>query len=194
MIIPFTYNILKRHPALMVMIHSTREDDGEFNGNDAVTRISQLQIGLMIYLDPFAADESNPLLTEAPSSSLWELHSHRSHYHSAVSTLARIFSEAFTKPGYAMEDFLDHTYDTVCPTHSNPHSYAYAPTAWGLIKLFDTEVHRKIKKEPALAIDIDRPALAFPGKLDDLSPGSVEGGEDEPVYFGVDVVSELWTF
>lgn len=33
MIIPFTYNILKRHPALMVMIHSTGEDDGDFNGN-----------------------------------------------------------------------------------------------------------------------------------------------------------------
>ena len=131
MIIPFTYNILKRHPALMVMIHSTREDDGEFNGNDAVTRISQSQIRLTIYLDPFAADEPNPLLTEAPSSSLWELYSHRSHYHSAVSTLAKIFSEAFTKPGYAMEDFLDHTYDTVCPTHSNPHSYTYAPSARG---------------------------------------------------------------
>ena len=62
------------------------------------------------------------------------------------------------------------------------------------VKLFDTEVNRKIKKEPALAIDIDRPVLAFPGKLDGLSAGSVEGGEDDPVHLGVDVVSELWTF
>lgn len=45
-----------------------------------------------------------------------------------------------------------------------------------------------------MAVDIDRPVLAFPGKLDDLSAGSVEGGEDEPVHFSIDVVSELWTF
>jgi U3 small nucleolar RNA-associated protein 19 len=27
--------------------------------------------------------------------------------------MARIFAEAFTKPGYSMEDFFDHTYGTV---------------------------------------------------------------------------------
>ncbi|KAF8329231.1 CBF/Mak21 family-domain-containing protein [Amanita rubescens] len=153
MIIPFTYNILKRHPALMVMIHSTGEDDREFN-------------------DPFLADEPNPLLTQALSSSMWELYTHRSHYHSAVSTLAKVFSEAFTKPGYTMEDFLDHTYHT----------------------LFDTEVNRKIKKEPALAMDIDRPMLAFSGKSDGIAGTTLEDGGDDPVQVGTDVVSELWTF
>ena len=63
--------------------------------------------------DPFLPSETNPLHTQAHLSSLWELVSHRSHYHSSVSTLAKIFSEAFTKPNYAMEDFLDHTYATV---------------------------------------------------------------------------------
>jgi U3 small nucleolar RNA-associated protein 19 len=63
--------------------------------------------------DPFIADEPNPNSTNALDSSLWELHSHIHHYDSAVSTMARIFSEAFTKPGYSMEDFLDHTYGTV---------------------------------------------------------------------------------
>ena len=52
--------------------------------------------------------------TRALDSSLWELLSHSSHYHAPVSTMCKIFSEAFTKPGYAMEDFLDHTYNTVC--------------------------------------------------------------------------------
>jgi U3 small nucleolar RNA-associated protein 19 len=43
MIIPFTYNILKRHPALMVMIHSTGEDDREFNGNaTCLSHLSQI--------------------------------------------------------------------------------------------------------------------------------------------------------
>lgn len=65
--------------------------------------------------DPFLASEPNPISTQALSSSLWELISHKSHYHAGVSTLVKIFSEAFTKPGYSMEDFLDHTYGTVRP-------------------------------------------------------------------------------
>lgn len=63
--------------------------------------------------DPFDVAELNPLLTHAIESSLWELNSHREHYLSGVSTLNKIFTEAFTKPGYSMEDFLDHTYGTV---------------------------------------------------------------------------------
>ncbi|KAF8637279.1 hypothetical protein AX17_002932 [Amanita inopinata Kibby_2008] len=149
MIIPFTYNILKRHPALMVMVHCTEEAEDSFS-------------------DPFLPHEPNPLLTEALSSSLWELQSHRMHYHSAVSTLAKIFSEAFTKQGYAMEDFLDHTYNT----------------------LFDTEVNRKIKKEPALAINIDRPVVTFASSKE----ASEGDGDDEPSHTTADVISELWTF
>ena len=64
-------------------------------------------------LDPFDAEEKDPMLTNALESSLWELVSHRNHYHPSVSTLAKIFQEAFRKPNYALEDFLDHTYGTV---------------------------------------------------------------------------------
>lgn len=63
--------------------------------------------------DRFLAAEPNPTSTNALESSLWELYSHRQHYHASVSTLAKIFQEAFTRPSYAMEDFLDHTYGTV---------------------------------------------------------------------------------
>ncbi|KAM6503710.1 CBF/Mak21 family domain containing protein [Amanita muscaria] len=154
MIIPFTYNILKRHPALMVMIHRAEGEDD-------------------VYTDPFLPQEPNPLLTQALSSSLWELYSQSSHYHSSVSTLAKILSEAFTKPGYAMEDFLDHTYHT----------------------LFNTEVNRKIKKEPALAMEIDKPVLIFPTKTKkDDEEGKVEDEGDEVVQSSPDVVSDLWTF
>ncbi|KAI0091728.1 ribosome biogenesis protein Noc4 [Irpex rosettiformis] len=113
MIIPFTYNILKRHPALMVMIHRIDETYEATN-------------------DPFNASEPNPTLTNALDSSLWELHTQKSHYHAAVSTLARIFEEAFTKPNYTLEDFLDHTYST----------------------MYETEARRRIKKEPAFAFDL----------------------------------------
>jgi U3 small nucleolar RNA-associated protein 19 len=63
--------------------------------------------------DPFLPAEPDPMKTNAIDSSLWELHSHTQHYHAPVSTLARIFEQPFTKPSYAMEDFLDHTYGTV---------------------------------------------------------------------------------
>ncbi|GJJ14865.1 hypothetical protein Clacol_009133 [Clathrus columnatus] len=137
MIIPFTYNILKRHPACMVMIH--QDVDSESEGQD-----------------PFIADEPSPYITNALSSSLWELMSHRNHYHSSVATLARIFTDAFTKPGYNMEDFLDHTYTT----------------------LFETEAKRKIKKEPPLALE-DHTKL-FP-----ISKGEGQTEEDTLIHSDV---------
>jgi hypothetical protein len=63
--------------------------------------------------DPYNFGEKDPLKTGALDSSLWELASMRKHYHPSVSTLAKIFEEAFTKPNYNMEDFYDHTYTTV---------------------------------------------------------------------------------
>jgi len=84
-----------------------------------------------ITADPFLAEEPNPNLTNALDSSLWELYSHKNHYHAGVSTLARIFEEAFTKPSYPMEDFLDHTYAT----------------------LIEGELKRRIKKDPAVETD-----------------------------------------
>jgi len=138
MIIPFTYNILKRHPALMAMIHRAQDIDCS-------------------EMDQFDANESNPNITGALQTSLWELHSHRNHYHSGVSTLARIFEEAFTKPGYSMEDFLDHTYGT----------------------LFDAESKRRIKKEPAVAMELKSNTLLS------IGPASATTG---------DLVSDLWVF
>ncbi|KAI5824350.1 CBF-domain-containing protein [Schizophyllum commune Tattone D] len=141
MVIPFTYNILKRHPKLMPMIHRSDYDGAEE--------------------DPFLPLDSDPQQTNALASSLWELATHRQHYHAGVSTLAKIFSEAFTKPSYAMEDFLDHTYGT----------------------LFETEAKRKIKKEPALALDMGK-------DLERLFPVT---REDRPTMEG-GVVQDLWVF
>ncbi|KIK06358.1 hypothetical protein K443DRAFT_129940 [Laccaria amethystina LaAM-08-1] len=144
MAIPLTYNILKKHPALMVMIHRTDEGD--------------------VDADPFDANETNPIATQALESSLWELLSHRNHHHATVSSLCKVFTEAFTKPGYSMEDFLDHTYGT----------------------LFDTEATRKIKKEPALAVEYSRELKVFP-------PVILEESDEETTVVG-DAVTELWTF
>ncbi|CAK5270198.1 unnamed protein product [Mycena citricolor] len=97
LVMPFTYNALKRHPALMPLIHRTyvgTEDDEQSS-------------------DPFDVLEPNPNSTRALESSLWELASHRSHYLAGISTLSKILTEAFTKQSYSMEDFLDHTYGTL---------------------------------------------------------------------------------
>ena len=92
----------------MVMIHRTEDVD-------AGTCLLAEPSGIFIRrsLDPFDAKETNPIATQALESSLWELLSHRNHYHATVSSLCKVFTEAFTKPGYSMEDFLDHTYGTV---------------------------------------------------------------------------------
>jgi len=110
-------------------------------------------------LQTLKQDEPNPNVTEALESSLWEIYSHKRHYHAGVSTLARVFEEAFTKMPYGMEDFLDHGYGT----------------------LLDTEVKRKIKKEPALAMEMRSDAFS-----------TDVGAEDAEV--NGDVVSDLWNF
>lgn len=95
----------------MCMIHRDGEVPESFEGVILFPHI--LRYSFDHRADPFLADEPNPNLTNALDSSLWELYSHKNHYHAGVSTLARIFEEAFTKPSYPTEDFLDHTYATV---------------------------------------------------------------------------------
>lgn len=92
-VIPFTYNLLKKHPTCMILLQNTSAP------ND--------------YTDPFDDTEKNPLKTRAIESSLWELETLQSHYHPNVATLARIFSQPFRKQSYNMEDFLDWSYTSL---------------------------------------------------------------------------------
>ncbi|ODV65052.1 CBF-domain-containing protein [Hyphopichia burtonii NRRL Y-1933] len=94
-VIPFVYNLLKRHPSCMVLIHNSEQS----KDSD--------------YSDPFDLNETDPLKTGAMGSSLWELETLMSHYHPNIATLAKIFSEPFRKPSYNMEDFLDWSYITL---------------------------------------------------------------------------------
>lgn len=90
-VIPFVYNLMKRHPLCMVMLHRKAAD----------------------FADPFVPDETDPLKTEALGSSLWELEALMLHYHPNIATLACIFGEPFRKHSYNMEDFLDWSYITL---------------------------------------------------------------------------------
>lgn len=120
-LIPFIFNLLKKHPTLMKMIHRNFEGD-------------RLASGPMGIKDGFKDDEMDPMKTGAlEESSLWEIASFgatqnamlnmgleidaisggETHYLQQVSTLDRILAEPFTKERYDLEDFLDITYGTV---------------------------------------------------------------------------------
>jgi U3 small nucleolar RNA-associated protein 19 len=101
-VVPWIYNILKKHPTCTFMIHRetrTAEEKGILESE-----------GLS---DPFLMEEEDPMETHALDGSLWELVMLQSHYHPNVATLAKIISEQFTKHAYNLEDFLDHSYGSV---------------------------------------------------------------------------------
>lgn len=98
-IVPFIYNLFKSHPTCTFMLHRTIRDP-----------TLQAELAAEGMEDPFDPDESDPTLTDAIESSLWEIETLQSHYHPNVAAIARIISEQFTKQGYNLEDFLDYTY------------------------------------------------------------------------------------
>lgn len=101
-IVPWLYNILKKHPLCTFMIHRVpriKEEKEEIEAE-----------GLA---DPFLPDETDPMETHAIESCLWEIVQLQSHYHPNVATIAKILSEQFTKQVYNLEDFLDHSYQSV---------------------------------------------------------------------------------
>ncbi|KAF9699371.1 hypothetical protein EKO04_002497 [Ascochyta lentis] len=104
-VIPWVYNMFKRHPACTFMMHREIRDEAskeklEEEGMD----------------DPFDMGELDPMETNAIDSSVWELEALQSHYHPNVATLAKIISEQFTKRSYNLEDFLDHSYTALLDT------------------------------------------------------------------------------
>ena len=101
-VIPWIYNLLKKHPTCTFMIHR------ETRGSEAKEILENEGLA-----DPFLMDEEDPMETKAMESSLWEIVMLQSHYHPNVATLAKIISEQFTKQAYNLEDFLDHSYGSV---------------------------------------------------------------------------------
>ena len=96
-VVPMIYNLLQIHPTCTFMIHR----------NDMINGDAQH------WGDPFKPKEPDPMVTDAIESSLWEIVTLQSHYHPNVAAIAKIISQPFTKHAYNLEDFLDHSYDTV---------------------------------------------------------------------------------
>lgn len=85
-VVPFVYNLLKRHPACRVMIH--RED-------------------VSMQTDPFDSETTDLARCGAIDSSLWELQSLTKHYWGSAARQASIFADRFTKPPFDLEKVLN---------------------------------------------------------------------------------------
>lgn len=110
MVLPFIYNLFKKHPGCMVLLQRKSSEDpllAVSSFTPTTTTVNPKDV------DPFDPEEKDPLKTKALESSLWEIAALQHHYLSSVSTLAKVFGEPFTKAEYNMEDFLDHSYNTV---------------------------------------------------------------------------------
>ncbi|GAA5830762.1 hypothetical protein JCM11251_001065 [Rhodosporidiobolus azoricus] len=187
-VIPFIYNLLKRHPSCMVLIHRSSSNS---------TLASEHGDDYDWSTDPFDPKEQDPTQTGALDSSLWEIKALQEHYLASVSGLAKVFSEAMNKQSYAMEDFLDHSYATLLSTELS---------------------RRIGSRPPALAPVPSRQPIAdsffpLPGSINGGAPaggvkatvkvkkvvGMGEDGEDlteevEEEVEPVDIVSRLWSF
>ncbi|GAA6027656.1 hypothetical protein JCM8097_007968 [Rhodosporidiobolus ruineniae] len=177
-VIPFVYNLLKRHPACMALIHRKIEGDDYDWSND-----------------PFDANEPLPTDTNALDSSLWEIAALQRHYLASVSGLAKVFTEVMNKQSYAMEDFLDHSYATLLQTEfsrrisSRPPALAPVPQRQPIGDSFFPARGSSNGGKP------DEVAVVKVKKVVGLG----EDGEDlteevEQEVRPVDLVSRLWSF
>ncbi|KAL2917284.1 Maturation and nuclear export of 40S ribosomal subunits interacting protein [Polyrhizophydium stewartii] len=94
MILPFIFNLLKKHPSSIRLIHSPGDN------------LEQIE-------DPFDFTQLDPSKCRANESFLWEILALKMHVIPAVSGLARIFEDSLAKPPYDLEDFMDHTFKTM---------------------------------------------------------------------------------
>ncbi|KAK5655449.1 hypothetical protein OQA88_5720 [Cercophora sp. LCS_1] len=101
-IVPWFYNVFKKHPLCTFMMHRVPRTKEERD------LLESEGLG-----DPFIPDEEDPMKTNAIDSCIWEIVQLQSHYHPNVATIAKIVSEQFTKQSYGLEDFLDHSYGSL---------------------------------------------------------------------------------
>ena len=98
--LPLIFNMLKRHPKCICMIHRESKAPKGSDSNDTNN----------IKKDPFNSDENDPAKTNAINSSLWEIEALQKHPNPSVSTLAKSFKQSFSKRPYNMKNFCSSTY------------------------------------------------------------------------------------
>lgn len=81
--LPFVYNLVKRHPVLLPLLHRER-------GNDGASASRGSDEGWPARADPFDADEADPAKANALASSLWEITALAQHTFAPVAHAARL--------------------------------------------------------------------------------------------------------
>jgi len=183
MIIPFTYNILKRHPALMVMIH--RADVDALSGRHLVSsHLPRLNISL------------KKTISWTRKRTPCKLRHWTALYGSCFLILHIIMLQsrrcAKSSPRRLRNRDMPWKISWIILTIRYilfPSEDATSTTEVQ-IQLFDTEIDRKIKREPALAVG--QTSKVFPnGKIQELT-GGVDGLLAESTQR--DFVGEFWAF
>ncbi|KAJ3338139.1 Nucleolar complex protein 4 [Gonapodya sp. JEL0774] len=107
-VLPLIHNLLKRHPACLVLIH--RSDAQIADWRTQLVAKGGTGTG---YPDPYDHTEQDPAKCNALMSSLWEVKTMRNHYLPAVKGLARAFEDRMGREEFTLEEFLDEDYVTL---------------------------------------------------------------------------------
>ncbi|ELU14912.1 hypothetical protein CAPTEDRAFT_227825 [Capitella teleta] len=91
-VVPFIYNLTRRHPSCSVLIHRAETTDGFAS-------------------DPFIMTENDPSKCRALESSLWELQTLQSHYYYIVSIDSRQLEQVLPKLETDLSDILETSID-----------------------------------------------------------------------------------
>lgn len=169
-VIPWIYNMLKRHPTCTLMLHRVIKDPD----------IKQ-QIKDHGFKDPFLPEETDPVGTKAIESCLWELVQLQSHYHPNIATISKVMSSQFTKQSYNMEDFLDHSYASVSVTrYAELDGCMQRTTANSMkCKLLEAELGKDVRKAPVVEFQI---------------PKRIFLPQDDPASAPDSLLVKLWDF
>ncbi|CAK7214503.1 Maturation and nuclear export of 40S ribosomal subunits interacting protein [Sporothrix curviconia] len=157
-VVPWIYNMLKKHPQCTFMIHRVPRTADE--------RAALARDGLA---DPFSLAEKDPMETGAVDSCLWELVQLQSHYHPNVATIAKIVSEQFTKQAYNVEDFFDHSYQS----------------------MLEAEFGKEVRKTPVVEFQIPKRIFLPHGEAVAPAADTADTGGEQPED---QLLVKLWDF
>ncbi|KAL4004848.1 F-box protein 23 [Sarotherodon galilaeus] len=89
-VLPFIYNLIRRHPSCRVLIHKPSAEDEPFE-------------------DPYLMDEEDPAQCRALESSLWEIKSLQKHYHPDVAKAALLINTPLSEQEDDISETLEVT-------------------------------------------------------------------------------------
>lgn len=111
-IVPEVYNIIKRHNALLPLLHKAKEESMvQMRPGDAAAAaigkgaVANAKILWPASADRFDAATDEPSASKALESSLWELVALQHHYHGPIATLARSLSSGLLKQEHDVTTF-----------------------------------------------------------------------------------------